>query len=185
MKKCILSFVAIAGILLILNQSLSAQEEQSASKVFYTELGGGGIIMSMNFDQRFTPDSKVGFGYRIGVGFGIGEFEGNYTNQWGWMEYETKTYYSIPVGLNYVFGNPRSAASFEVGGGATFLTRKIPYTLGLYYDGEPGNVIGYLTFMFRAVPANGGFSFRGGFTPIINPGGNLVPMGAISFGYAF
>ena len=198
MRKTILILVTVASMSMILNQSTLAQEEQVASKVFYAELGGGGIIMSMNFDQRFNSSSKLGFGYRLGVGFGIGEFKGgrSYYDYTYWDEneyvtvreyywdYDTKTYYSIPVGLNYVFGKPNSSASFEVGGGVTFLTRKISYNLDLY-DDKPGHYIGYLTFMFRRMPVDGGYTFRVGFTPIINSGGNLVPMGAISFGYAF
>jgi hypothetical protein len=87
--------------------------------------------------------------------------------------------------LNYVFGKPNSAQTFEVGAGITLLTRKV----ALYYYGfdekQSGNAIGAITFMYRIMPVNGGFSFRIGFTPIIGTAGDLFPMGTVGFGYAF
>jgi hypothetical protein len=85
--------------------------------------------------------------------------------------------------LNYVFGKPGNASSFEAGAGATFLPRKA--SLYNYEIEKQGHVIGYLTFMYRIAPLNKGFSFRGGFTPVIGTSGDLFPMGAVSFGYAF
>jgi len=178
MKKSFLLLVAIAGLLLTLNQSLAAQEEGVARKVFYTELGGPGVIMSANFDSRFAPNERLGFGYRLGVGFGIRESY-DYLSH-----YVSQTYYSFPLGLNYVFGKPNSAHTFEVGGGLTFLSRNV----ALYYYGNnnnPGYMIGAFTFMYRLMPENGGFSLRAGLTPIIGTGGDLYPMGAVSIGYAF
>ena len=178
MKKSILFLVAIAGVLITFNQSLSAQEEITG-KLFYTELGGPGIIMSMNFDSRFNPNERLGFGYRLGAGFGIGSFEDDY------MDYEsiTRTVYSFPAGLNYVFGKANKSSAFEVGGGISILSRKM--SLYNFDVKKPGYVIGFLSFMYRIMPVNGGFSFRVGFTPIVGTAGDLYPMGAIGFGYAF
>ena len=188
MKKSFLSLAAIAGLTFTLNQSVSAQETGVSSKAFYTELGGPGVLMSANFDARFNPNDRLGFGFRLGAGFGYGEFEGKQVvTQWGTTYYETvtKTYYSIPAGLNYIFGKPNSAHAFEVGAGLTLLTRKV----ALYYYGREeesaGNMMGFLTFMYRIMPENGGFSFRIGLTPIIGTGGELFPSGAIGFGYVF
>jgi len=171
-----ISILAIVVFVITLNQSLTAQEGGVVNKLFYTELGGPGVIMSANFDGRFNSYSRLGFGYRLGAGFGIARFD----EEQGHIR---RTYYSIPAGLNYVFGKPSSSLTFEVGAGATYLTREV----SLYnFDVEkPGNVIGFVTFMFRRVPLNGGFSFRVGFTPIIGTAGDLFPMGAIGFGYAF
>ena len=72
---------------------------------------------------------------------------------------------------------------FEVGAGATFLTRKVSL---FYYDVEtPGQFIGHLSFMYRISPVNGGVSFRIGFTPVIGTSGDLYPMAGIGLGYAF
>jgi hypothetical protein len=184
MKKSVISLVTIAGLTFILHQSLSAQEEQIPGKLFYVELGGPGVYMSANFDSRFNPNERLGFGYRLGAGFGTADFKTGQPNQWGWEESVTRTYYSIPAGLNYVFGKPDSNKTFEVGAGFSFLTRKVSlYNYG--NEEKPGNVIGFLTFMYRSVPVNGGYSFRIGFTPIIGTSGDLCPMGSIGFGYAF
>jgi len=175
MKKTFLLFVFSAG-LLIFNHSLSAQDETVANKQFYTELGGPGVIMSINFDTRFDSNNKLGLGCRIGAGFYISDFERN-------GHYETRTVYSIPVGINYILGKSSSPASLEVGGGVSLLTRKVAL---FYYDvEEKGNIIGHLNIMFRVTPVGGGMAFRIGFTPIIGTSGDLFPMGAIGFGYSF
>ena len=95
----------------------------------------------------------------------------------------TRTFYSIPVGLNYIIGNPKFAYTFEVGAGVTLLTKKV----SVYYweMKKPGNVIGFVSFMYRITPVYGGMSFRAGFTPMIGTSGDLFPMFAIGMGYAF
>ena len=171
MKKFFSLFVAIVT----LSQSLSAQEEPVAGRVFYTELGGPGVLMSANFDSRFKSQERLGFGYRLGVGFGYNNMGGHYSS--------TRTYYSFPVGLNYVLGRPNRSSSYEIGAAVTFLSRKV--SLFNYDVYKPGNVIGYITFMYRLMPVNGGFSFRAGFTPVIGTAGDLHPMVAVGFGWAF
>jgi len=63
------------------------------------------------------------------------------------------------------------------------LTQKV----SLYYleKQKPGHAIGFVTFMYRLMPEDGGFSWRIGLTPIIGTSGDLRLSGAISFGYAF
>ena len=186
MKKSLSLLIAIASLSLNFNQPLTAQEERSANKLVYTELGGPGVIMSANFDSRFKSNERLGFGYRLGVGFGVGKVKTKWVdNQWGYTYIENikRSYYSIPAGLNYVFGKSNSAKTFEVGGGVTFLTHKV----SLYFRQveKQGHVIGFLAFMYRIMPENGGFSFRIGCTPIIGTSGDLMTMGAVGFGYAF
>ena len=176
MKKSFLLFVAIAGLSLTFNQPLLAQESQDVKKLFYAELSGPGMIMSANFDSRFNPNTVLGLGYRLGAGFAIKTDSE--------PERITKTYYSFPVGLNYLFGQPHSNFIFEVGAGVSFLTRKV--SLYTYSGNEKqGRMVGFASFMYRYMPVDGGFSFRVGFTPIIGTAGDLFPMAAIGFGYAF
>jgi len=184
MKKSFSILVAIVGLSLTLHLSLSAQDGKVANKVFYSELGGPGLIMSANFDSRFTPNERLGLGFRLGAGFAFGDFEDGQPNRYGYYDRVTRTYYAIPAGLNYVFGKPASAHTFEVGAGVSILTRKA--ALFYYsYEGKPGNAIGFFTFMYRLMPVDGGFSFRAGLTPIIGTSGDLFPMGAVGFGYVF
>ena len=184
MNKLFSVLVVIAGLLLTLNLSASAQEEQVAGNLFYTEIGGPGVFMSANFDSRFSSNGRLGFGFRLGAGFSIGDIQDSEPDRWGYYNTVTRTYYSIPAGLNYVFGKPYSSKTFEVGAGVTLLTRKV----SLFYHGyerKPGNVIGFFTFMYRLMPLDGGFSFRVGLTPVIGTGGDMFPMGAIGIGYVF
>jgi len=175
-KKLLLLVVAIG--LLLINQPLFAQEGKIANKLFYAELLGPGGVISANFDSRFKSNERLGLGYRLGAGAipishkAIGDYIDEYGNLHGWGYSNTVAYVTFPVGLNYVIGNPSSNKTFEIGGGITFFT-----------DGGERNM-GFLTFMYRTMPVNGGFSFRIGFTPIIL-WGNLYPYGAIGFGYAF
>ena len=180
MKKLLSLLVAITGLLLTIYQPLSAQEKKVANKVLYSEIGGptsGFISVSANFDSRFKSNERLGLGYRLGAGFGIGEF------------YHREEHYraaiahgSFPVGLNYVIGKPYSNKTFEVGGGITLLTSEVT---NYNRDEKPDNMIGFLTFMYRTMPVHGGFSFRIGFTPIIGMSGDVYPWGTIGFGYAF
>jgi len=188
MKK-VFALLALTGLFYILSPSLMAQNQESiADKMFYAELGGPGVFMSVNWDARFKSNTRLGFGYRVGVGFGIGEFKEeskyNYNGNFYYdYDHVTKAYYTIPVGINYVLGKPNTASAFEVGAGATFLTRKM--SLYDYNANKEGHFIGTLVFMYRITPVNGGFAFRIGFTPMIGTAGDFFPMGAISFGYVF
>ena len=190
MKKRLLLF-AIVGLLITVNQSLFAQSEIIAGKQFYVEWGGPGVIMSANFDARFKSSERLGLGYRLGVGYGTEEFLDNIVkffdadDPFSYFKDYTfpRPFYTVPVGLNYAFGKPNRSSSFEFGAGVTFLSRKV--SLYYYEMKKPGLVIGSLSFMYRLMPANGGFSFRVGITPIIGTSGDLFPMGAVGFGYAF
>jgi hypothetical protein len=194
MKKMFL-LTAIVGLLFIGNQSLTAQDEFVAGKLFYGEFCGPGIVMSVNYDARFKSNTRLGLGYRIGAGFGYEGFEDRLAEfmkkllldrsnaDLSDFEGYRRTIYSFPVGLNYVFGKQGRASSFEAGAGATFLPRKA--SLYNYEIEKQGHVIGYLTFMYRLAPVNGGISVRIGFTPIIGTAGDFYPMAAIGFGYAF
>ena len=164
-----------AVLLITANQTLLAQ---IPNKLFYAEFGGPGIIMSANLDSRFKSETRHGFGFRLGAGFGFKHFSDGEDG-----EEVLRTVYAFPAGINYILGKPDAGSSFEIGAGASVLSRK---TSMYNYDiRKEGNVIGFLTFMYRVTPVNGGMSFRIGFTPIIGTAGDLFPMGAIGFGYAF
>jgi len=180
--KVLFSFLTLA---VLLNQSLAAQENVVANKLFHVEFFGPGIIMSANFDGRFQSDTRTGLGYRLGAGFGTGDFYSQGVIEIGgpYRDPDKRTVYSFPAGLNYIFGKPKKASSFEVGAGLSVLSRKVPI---FSYDADkPRSVIGYFSFMYRMTPADGGMAFRVGFTPIIGSSGDLMPMFAIGFGYAF
>jgi len=185
-----LSLLAVVSLLITVSQSLSAQNETVAGKLFYGELFGAGVIMSVNFDGRFNSNERLGLGYRMGIGYGFEGFEDKILELLfkngeinDFHKGVTGTFYTVPTGLNYVFGKPDRASTFEVGAGVTFLTRKV--SLYNWEMETPRHVIGFLNFMYRFTPVNGGVSFRAGFTPIIGTAGDLFPMFAVGLGYAF
>ena len=177
--------------------SLNAQNEHVVGKIFYGEFFGPGVTMSVNFDARFNAGERLGLGYRIGVGYGFEGIDDKFIEalkEFDIVEFHTEflinvhkgvqsTFYTVPIGLNYVIGKPQRASCFEIGAGATFFSKKVTmYTL--QYE-KAGYAIGYLSFMYRFMPINGGFSFRAGITPIIGTAGDLFPMFAIGLGYSF
>ncbi len=141
---------------------------------FYAELGGPGILFSANIDRRFTK-SNLGIGGRIGLGFVTGDFGQN-------NNYEPRSILTLPLQLNYIFGKPNSVHSFEVGAGVTVVGKKID--LFSYNDTIGQSVFGTAAFMYRRQPADGGFSWRLGFTPIVS-GSYVQASGGVSIGYNF
>lgn len=185
MIKCIctVTFITICFF-------VNAQNNQSLTgktfKQFYTEGGGPGILFSANFDSRFKPSSRMGWGFRAGLGFTIVDDKQEIVQPGGgqtYYGYRTRSVATLPVGVNYLFGKIESANMFEVGAGVTVLSRKA--SVLNYNDYNEGNFLGHFNFMYRRQPIDGGFSWRIGFTPIINPDGDIFPFGAIGLGYTF
>lgn len=175
MKKAFLTLLLFSFLV-----STFAQDKPAKTvKQFYTEMGGPGILFSANFDTRFVPGKQVGLGMRVGLGFTIQDSYYDVNN-----EYTVRTVGNLPIGLNYLFGKETSAHTFEVGAGATILFKK---TALLVYNGNEkrGNLMGYFQFMYRRQPLNGGFTWRIGFTPLINTAGDIVPFAAGGIGYTF
>ncbi|MBA4140894.1 MAG: hypothetical protein H0X70_10420 [Segetibacter sp.] len=167
----------------------NAQNNESSTtktaKQFYTEAGGPGILFSANLDSRFKPYSNTGWGFRVGLGFTLVDDEQQIVQPGGQVNYNyrTRSIATVPVGINYLFGKSGSPNMFEVGAGVTALSRKA--SILNYNDYKEGYILGHFDFMYRRQPTNGGFSWRIGFTPIINPDGDIVPFGALGIGYAF
>jgi len=209
----LLSLITIVGLFIIDSQSVTAQDETSTGKMYYIELGGPGVVTSINYDSRFKANTRFGFGYRIGIGvippfskisemtgnddinignssdainvieIAIDMFQFNMDLTKAFFLTVTNGNYTFPIGVNYVFGNPNKTSLFEIGAGITYLSKK--RSLFVWEVKEPGNIIGHLSFMYRLTPLNKGISVRGGFTPMIGTAGDLFPMGSISVGYAF
>jgi len=91
--------IAVSGLLI----SSSIHAQNASGKQFYVESGGPEILFGMNFDNRFKSGERLGFGYRVGIGL---------VNQG-----DEPTCFSIPVGVNYVFGKNNSSDAFEAGFG--------------------------------------------------------------------
>lgn len=155
-------------------QQNSTSSTGKAVKHFYTELGGPGILFSANVDTRLKAGMRTGWGLRGGVGFIVPKNE---------AEDKRRTVATFPVGVNYVFGKPNSINMFEAGAGVTVMSKKV--SVLNYNDHNKGSLYGHFEFMYRRQPADEGFSYRVGFTPIINADGDIFPFGSVSIGFAF
>lgn len=176
MKKAFLTLLLFVVVI----SSFAQDKATKTVKQFYTEMGGPGILFSANFDTRFVPGKQVGLGMRVGLGFTIQDSYYDNIND----DYSVRTVGNLPIGINYLFGKETSPHTFEVGAGATILFKK---TSILNYNGNEkrGNLMGYFQFMYRRQPINGGFTWRIGFTPLINTAGDIVPFAAGGLGYTF
>ena len=170
----------------IFSQNISPEAKTSIGKSsFFAELGGPGIAFSANIDSRFKQ-SRLGLGGRIGVGF-VSAYDDYYDPATGnYYEGDQQSAITFPVQLNYIFGKNNSAHSFEVGGGVTYVSKKLNIMNFDSYDDEDQRtqLFGTFSFMYRRQPVNGGFSWRIGFTPLVGKG-YIQAFAAVSVGYNF
>ena len=90
------------------------------------------------------------------------------------------SFYSFPIGFNYLFG--KKVHAFELGIGGTFTN------LNKILNAQNPNVVGNLTLAYRIQPINDGFSLRIAFMQMFGSEQKtffFIPWGGISFGYAF
>ena len=129
----------------------------------YFQFGGSAPLMAANYDRRFA-NKLNGFGFAVGVGywndFGIGIF-------------------SIPVSLNYLFG--RRSHFLELAAGTTFISAKVDW-IGEEEGGS--GFIQHINLGYRYQPAQGGFFFRGGVSPLFAYG-EYTTSAYLGFGYNF
>ena len=180
-KICFLAlFVAVPFVSLVAQTASGNATKTPGRTAFYAELGGSGIMFSANVDTRFKA-SRIGWGGRAGIGFVTASEEkpnpgGNYPL---WEDVSVLT---VPVQVNYIFGKGESPHTFEVGGGLTYVGRKLD--IMNFYDNKRSNLFGTFSFMYRRQPVDGGFMWRIGFTPIAAKG-YIQPFGAVGVGYSF
>lgn len=174
--------IAITLLIIVCVTSGAAAQETEPSKAtgqnsFFAELGGPGILFSANFDRRFTA-SNLGIGGRVGIGFVSGYFDDFNSNYSGLP----RSIITVPMQVNYLFGKSNTPHTFEIGLGATYIGRKVD--IMDFNDTQQTQVFGTASFMYRRQPKNGGFSWRGGLTPLFAKG-YIQPFAGFSVGYTF
>jgi hypothetical protein len=136
----------------------------NASQV-YLEVGGPGILYSVNYDGRFGKFEN-GFGFRAGIGGASVDGDG---------------YFAIPVQVNYLAG--AKGQYLEVGGGFTYVSSSFTDFFNDTRNNE-SVVAGTLCLGFRKQPfGKKGLTWRVAFTPFIKNG--FIPSGGASIGYRF
>ncbi len=184
MKKLFLSIAcSAASFALFAQQDSVFLKKESKKKVItdrqpqliFAELGGPGVVLSANYDRRFTKETG-GFGYRIGLGY-------SFMNDFKFT--------TIPVGVNYLMGDKSRGRFFEVGlnGTMIFINDDLYNDGGFFTVDNVDNqrktlFMTSLLFGYRSQPIRGGFSFRGGIMPVFIEGETGIG-GYLSFGYNF
>ena len=141
-------------------QSFSQEKEfeipASSAPNIFIELGGNGLFLSANYDQRFNKTGK-GLGFRAGLGFVPG---------FGFGFGEISTLFTIPVGLNYLVGN--GPHHFEVGAGATYVSGNI----NVFGEDEDASGVAFVpNVAYRYQKLGKGFTGRISISPLVGGGG--------------
>lgn len=192
-------------VLMFLASSINAQVASSVkaqdalpTQSVYLELGGAGLIYSFNYDFRFNNQRMDGWGMRVGAG--------------GYGRSSNEFFFSLPMMVNKLYG--RGPHYFEMGFGMTLFTfdensfsngdnycvsgsfdangnyicdsysDNSSYQLILPIDNVP-SVMGTMSFGYRRVPENGGFTWKANVTPVFNNHGFWPLFVGFGFGYAF
>ncbi len=153
----------------------------------YLELGGAGLIYSFNYDFRFDKGNLESWGMRIGAGGFARGLQSEESSSYGFV--------TVPMQLNKLFG--KNEHYFEFGGGATFIYSRYyyrdlhnPTTINKELEfflntGNTPSFMGTLSFGYRKIPQNGGFTYRANLSPMFNNDGFLPLFFGIGGGYAF
>ena len=152
------------------NSTEDTASSERAQNAVYIELGGAGLLYSVNYDRHVFGRWHLRAGYStLGSDFWFGD--------------NGRTHL---VPLQFVFVSQTEHA-FELGAGLTLVWQSNdPDPLG-QPTSDFGAMIPSFTAGYRYQPRDQGFLFRIGFTPFVGYDNTLriLPYGGISFGYAF
>jgi hypothetical protein len=170
--------LAVQALLVVLGQATQAvkpAEDQSTMRnLVFVEVGGNGLLCTVNYDRRLTEH----FAVRIGVGRlpeGAYPFPGEQPAMAG------GPVTGIPMLVSFVSGESRHRLELGVGVTIFHVGSGGPGRSGMaaHYVSVPTAFIGY-----RFVPREGGFTYRFGFTPLLGSRA-VLPWAGLSFGYLF
>ena len=150
-------------------QTTNAKSDSTLNKrvqSVYVELGGPGILLSINYDGRFG-NNRTGFGYRSGLGFIPGS---------------NGQIITIPAQLNYLLGG--GGHYLEIGAGATLILINGNGSTDLFSKNSSTALFGTMVFGYRYQPVKGGLTIRAGYTPIFDSD-QLYAFFGISVGRTF
>ncbi len=157
-------------------------ERRSAKNGIYADILGPGLFYSINYDRFLVKDvsARIGISY---LSFGASASNGTTTSEAGF------SYLAIPLTASYL-GIGSDTHMLELGGGGVLMHVT---GSGIVDSGTSSSSGSASATMFGATmlagyrrqPAEGGFIFRGGVSPIFVFGDGFLPWGYISLGAAF
>lgn len=162
MRPILLVLALIACIL------APAARAQSRNAV-YGEIGGNGIIPTVNYERRFN---ERWFG-RVGLGVAFTHTED-----------DSDAAFAIPLTISSV-SRPASNHHLELGGGITVVAGDRQDLFDYGNNDEEFSTVSMTAIVgYRYQKPEGGFQFRAAFTPVAG-GGYILPWAGVSFGYAW
>ena len=135
-------FILICGIC----PGKSWGQEDLKRKSIYLELGGSGIIGSVNYDFLFKPGND-GLGMRVGLGF-------------------VPNTIVVPIGLNGLIGKKKVAFEYGAGISAAFIFADVD-NLTFNFGSDHFGFIGYGKVGMRISPKENGVVFNIHWNPVI------------------
>ena len=158
--------------LLLVLVTAAASAQQPPRNAAYLEIGGNGVLPTVNYERRFT-DHWAGR-----IGFSV------ITSQEADEEDDDVTY-AFPVMANFI-SHPASNHHFEAGGGLLFVVGDEQEFApgGDDEDEQISNVALTALAGYRYQRPGRGFVFRAGLTPFFVDG-DFAPFAGISFGYGW
>lgn len=156
--------------------------ERTALNSVNAELAGPGLLYSVNYERIVVED----LGIRAGLSYwSISVDASSSGSKQSWL--------LIPVTASYL-GIAGRKSALEIGGGFVFVTVNESAHSGTIGARDSGaGFFGTVLLGYRYQPAEGGFQFRIGISPLIGPGFNsndpkslgVFPWGYMSFGGSF
>jgi len=151
--------------------------DRKAKNLVYLELLGNGGLYSINYERMLSNDlsARLGFSY-----FSI---SASTSSSDGQQSSAKASIVTAPALFNYMVGGKNH--KFEMGAGATLIYVSASASGGAASaSGEGIGVAGTGVAGYRYSPADGGFVFRVGYTPLVGKGG-FQSWGGMSFGGTF
>jgi hypothetical protein len=160
---------------LVLGAEPEAASVHPIGHVAFVEVLGNGLLYSANYELYVRPWNM---GFRAGTSFFTTKISDSVLSH-------NYTLVTVPLVANYYVGTVHH--KLQLGLGATLLyTRLSTDALGNSYGTDNGlgaaatAIIGY-----RYFPADRGFSFGLGFTPLLRASKGVLPWGGVEVGWVF
>lgn len=175
MHRRLAAFLAIAVLVAMAPSGARAQAARTANNAVYLELGGNGLLYSLNYERVLPSDVafRGGFGY-LSVSATAGDGSGN------------ASVLMIPLTFSYL-GIGGGSARFELGAGATFARFSASASSGFGDDIKAGAFVPVPTGIvaLRLAPPGGGFNFKLAYTPFWNGDIGFFHWGGLALGAGF
>lgn len=164
--------------------SSDALGERSAKNSVFAELGGNGVIYTLNYERFFLQDAAL----RVGaMYFGVSAVG---TGSDGSTDSASASWLAVPIVLEYT-GVRSGNHALELGIGVEPMHFSATASSGGTFAGANGWLMtGTGSIGYRYQDPKGGFLFRATFSPlfVFSPGEGgsaFIPWGGVSFGYSF